>query len=194
MNIGFDKVYYSKITEDPETGYETYGTPKPFSKGVSMSVTPNTTSTDFYADDALDEVFEEFVDAKVALDLKEVIPEAAEDVLGVKIDANGSVVSSAEDRPSPVALLARSMRSDGKYDYYAFYRTKFGLPAMQRNTKGSSITINTPKLEGRIMRRHKPDYAGDHPWRIHHVDDGTAASQTVVSAWYNSVPEAVQPT
>ena len=188
MHIGLDNLYYAKITENA-SGEETYGTPQKLSKAISASLSVNPRSAKFYADDALDETFDEFGDGTLSLNIKELTADAQKDIFGIKADSNGVLVSCGEDSPAPVAILFRSLVKGNKYGYFVFYRVQFAPPGFTHNTKTDSITINTPTIEGTIMRRHKADFSGDHPWRAQLIDDGTATS--IINSWFTSVYEPV---
>jgi hypothetical protein len=71
------------------------------------------------------------------------------------------------------------------------YRVKFGVPSTNLQTKGDSITFNTPSIEGTIMRRNKLDAKGKHPWKAEVTEGDTGVAATVISAWYESVYEPV---
>lgn len=192
MNIGLDSVYYSKITEGTN-GVEAYGTPKKFSKALTANMNINRLKTKFFADDELDEIFDEFIEGTLGMNLKDILSEAVQDLFGAKIDANGVVVMSKEDSPKPVAIGFRSKIKEGLYEYVWLYRVLFSPPNRSFNTKGEQITINTPTVEGTIMQRRKPDYNNDHPWETHLVDDGSGTHDTAINAWFTSVYEPSAP-
>ena len=192
MNTGLDSVYYAKITEDA-SGNETYGTPKKLADAIMADINITRKKVKIFADDLLKKVIEEFSEGTMRLNLLQFMPEAQKDLFSVKLDANGAIVSCAEDEPDPVALGFRSLIGDGKYEYLWLYRVQFTAPNGTYNTKGESITVNTPTTEGSIMHRHKPDYDGDHPWKVNLIEDGTQTVAAAIAAWFDSVYEAANP-
>ena len=192
MHIGLDNVYIADITEDA-SGYETYGTPVKVAPAISAGITINKMDTPFYADDELNEQFDDFIDGKLSLNVKELPATIQQKMFGIHQDANGVLIYSAEDAPKAVAVLFRSLVRAGVYGYYTLYRVQFAPPGSNFNTKSNSITINTPTVEGTIMRRHKPNALGDHPWKASLLDDGTPATAAIIADWFNSVYEYVAP-
>lgn len=186
--IGLDKPFYAKITEDAE-GVETYGTPQRMAKAISANMTIEYAEGTLDADDAVSEAVKLFKSGSLSLGIDDLAPGVAADILGVKVDKNGVVISSAEDVPPPVAVGFRALRSSGKYEYFWLYRVQFGVPGNTLATKGDSIQFNTPTLEGTIMRRNKPDANGDHQWRAHVTEGATGVSAATISGWFDSVYE-----
>lgn len=188
--IGLDKLYYAKITEDVTTGYETYGNPQVLAKAISADLSAELAEAILYADDAASESVKEFKSGTISLGVDDLASGVQADLLGVTVDTNGVVISSAEDTAPYVAVGFRAKRSNGKYQYYWLYRVKFGTPSGTFATKGDSITFNTPTIEGTVMRRNKPNAAGSHPWRAAAVEGATGVQTSVITGWYNAVYEA----
>ena len=187
--IGLDRPFYAKITEDPVTGYETYGAPQRMAKAISADLSVELAEATLYADDGPAEVVKEFKSGILSLGIDELYSGVAADLIGVTVDANGVVISTSEDGPPAVAIGFRAKKANGKYRYFWLYKIKFGVPGNALATKGDSITFNTPKLEGTVMRRNKPDGNGNHPWKAEVLEGETGVIQTAVNNWFNSVYE-----
>ena len=172
--IGLDKLYFAPITLSAN-GYESYGTPVQLAKAISASLTVELAEGELYADDALSEKVSEFKSGKLSLGVDDIGIQAARILTGATVDQNGVLVSSTEDTPMPVAIGFRAKKSDGTYRYYWLYKVLFSVPGAELNTKGDSISFSTPKIEGTIMRRNKPDIKGRHLWKVE-VDEGTDAA------------------
>jgi len=54
--IGLDRLYYAPITETPETGDETYGTPVMLAKAISADLSVELAEATLHADDGPSEV------------------------------------------------------------------------------------------------------------------------------------------
>jgi phi13 family phage major tail protein len=186
--IGLDKLYYSKITE-AANGDETYATPKVLAKAIKADLSIDLNEATLYADDAAAEVVKEFKSGKLSLGIDDIGHEVAEDLTGSAIDDNGVLVSTGEDSAIPVAIGFRARKANGKYRYYWLYRVKFGAPATNLQTKGDSITFQTPTIEGTIQRRNKVDSKDNHPWKVEANEDDTAVSATVIGGWFTTVYE-----
>ena len=160
--IGLDKLYYAKITEDA-AGIETYGTPAVLELNEAA----------LYADDGTSEIVKEFKSGSLSLGVDDIGAAVAADLTGTTVDANGVVISSAEDGGDPVAVGFRAKMSNGRYRYYWLYRVKFGIPATNLTTKGDSITFSTTTIEGAVSRINKVDAFGKHPWKAEFTFDGS---------------------
>ena len=186
--IGLDKLYYAKITED-EDGNETYATPVQLAKAMTADPSVELAEATLYADDGAAEIVKEFKSGTLSLGVDDIGAGAASDLTGATIDANGVVISAAEDGGDPVAVGFRAKKSNGKYKYYWLYRVKFGIPATNLATKGDSITFSTPTIEGTILRRNKVDAANKHPWKAEVTEGDAAVTADIVSNWYKQVYE-----
>ena len=186
--IGLDKLYYAKITED-ENGNESYAAPVQLAKAMTADLSVELAEATLYADDGAAEIVKEFKSGTLSLGVDDIGAGAASDLTGATIDANGVVISAAEDGGDPVAVGFRAKKSNGKYKYYWLYRVKFGIPATNLATKGDSITFSTPTIEGTILRRNKVDAANKHPWKAEVTEGDATVTADIVSNWYKQVYE-----
>lgn len=79
----------------------------------------------------------------------------------------------------------------GQYTLTATAKNKFGIPATNLQTKGDSISFQTPTIEGTVMRRNKLDERGNHPWKAEVSEDDTGVTGTTISSWFTKVYEPV---
>lgn len=186
--IGLDSLFYAKITEDTD-GNENYDTPKILAKAMTAELTIDPAEATLFADDGASEVVKEFKSGTLTLGIDDIGPVTAGDLIGVKIDSNGVIVSSAEDSATPVAVGFRAKKANGKYRYFWLYRVKFGVPGTSLQTKGDSITFSTPTIEGTVMRRNKLNENGKHPWKAEVTEGETGVTSEVISSWFSSVYE-----
>jgi phi13 family phage major tail protein len=187
--IGLDRLYYAPITEAPLTGEETYGTPVMLAKAISAELSVELAEATLYADDGAAEIIKEFKGGKLTLGVDDIGRSAAEELTGATADDNGVLISATEDSGSLVAIGFRAKKANGKYRYFWLYKVKFAVPSDSLATKGDSITFQTPKIEGTVMRRNKLDGNDRHPWKaeVTEGDDGVGAG--VISGWYTEVYE-----
>lgn len=188
--IGLDKLYYAPITEDAN-GNEIYGTPAVLAKAISAELSVELNEAILYADDGAAEVVKEFKSGTLSLGIDDIGAEIASALSGATIDTNGVVVSGSDDGGTPVAVAFRARKSNGKYRYYWLYRVKFGIPATNLQTKGDSISFQTPTIEGTIMRRNKVDFNDNHPWKAEVTEGTEGVDDSVISTWYDAVYEPV---
>lgn len=186
--IGLDKLFYAPITED-ENGEESYGEPVQLAKAISAEVSVELNEATLYADDGAAVVVKEFKSGTLSLGVDDIGSKTAQALTGVKVDANGVIISASEDGGAPVAVGFRAKMANGKYRYYWLYRVIFGIPATNLATKGDSISFNTPTIEGTIMRRNRPDSRGVHPWKAEVTEGDTAVKASTITEWYDEVYE-----
>lgn len=186
--VGLDSLFYSKITESA-TGEETYGTPTRLAKAIEAEVSIELSEAILYADDGTDTVIKEFKSGTITLGVNDIGQSTAKDLTGAALDANGVLVSSGEDEPTPVAVGFRAKTAKGKYRYFWLYRVLFGIPGTTLKTKGDSVEFQTPSIEGTISRRNKPDERNKHPWKAEVTDSVDGVSGETIVNWFDSVYE-----
>lgn len=188
--IGLDSLYYAKITEGTD-GAETYATPRILAKAIKADLSVELAEAILYADDAAAEVVKAFKSGKLSLGVDDIGTAAAQDLTGASVDDGGVLVSATEDLGAPVAVGFRALKANGKYRYFWLYKVQFGVPATNLQTKGDSISFQTPTVEGIVMRRNKADGNGKHPWKSEVTEGETGISQATVNAWFAEVYEPV---
>lgn len=186
--IGLDKLYYAKITEGVG-GVETYGSPTSLAKAIKADLSIELAEAILYADDGAAEVVKEFKSGKLSLGIDDIGTTAAKDLTGANIDQNGVLVSTSEDGGTPVAIGFRAKKSNGKYRYFWLYRVKFGIPASNLQTKGDSISFQTPTIEGTVLSRNKLDDQAKHPWKAEVNEDDVSVLPATITNWFTTVYE-----
>lgn len=179
--IGFDKCYYSKITEG-EDGNETYSTPVALPGAISLSITPNTNNNTLYADDGAYEDTTALGNIDVELGLADLAPEIQADILGHTMK-NGVLMRKSSDVQPYIALGGRSLKSNGKYRYFWLVKGKLNIPEQSRQTKGESIEYNTPSLSGSFIKRNL-----DNTWIMEADEDSKGLNATTITNWFTAVP------
>ncbi len=188
--IGLDRLYYAKITES-EDGEETYDIPSLLAKAMKADLSIELAEAVLYADDGAAEVIKDFKSGKLSLGVDDIGVTAARDLTGAVTDDNGVLISASENAGAPVAVGFRALKPDGKYRYFWLYKVKFGIPATNLQTKGDSITFQTPTIEGTVMRRNKLDGMGKHPWKAEVTEGNAGVSTATLAGWFGQVYEPV---
>lgn len=188
--IGLDKLFYAKITED-ELGNETYGTPTQLAKAMKADLTIELAEASLFADDGEAENVKVFKSGKLSLGVDNIGLDAAQDLTGAYVDNNGVLVSTDNDLAPCVAVGFRALKSNGKYRYFWLYRVKFATPSTNLQTKGDSITFQTPTIEGTVMRRNKVDGAGKHPWKAEVTEGLKGVTENTITSWFTEVYEPI---
>jgi phi13 family phage major tail protein len=188
--IGMDKLFYSKITEDAN-GIETYGKPIPLAKAINAELSIELAEAILYADDGVAYVIKDFKSGSLTLGVDDIGLTAAQDLTGAMVDDNGVLVSASENEGAPVAIGFRALKPNNKYRYFWMYRVKFGIPSTNLQTKGDSITFQTPSIQGTVMRRNKEDALGKHPWKAEVTEGDEGVLAGTITGWYEEVYEPV---
>lgn len=188
--IGLDRLFYAKITES-EDGEETYAVPTPLAKAMKADLSIELAEAILYADDGAAAVIKDFKSGKLTLGVDDIGISAAQDLTGSVTDDNGVLISSSENAGSPVAVGFRAMKPDGMYRYFWLYKVKFGIPSTNLQTKGDSITFQTPTIEGTVMRRNKLDGMGKHPWKAEVTEGSAGVATATITGWFGQVYEPV---
>ena len=188
--VGMDKLYYATITEDTN-GEETYGVPISLAKAIKADLTIELAEAILYADDGAAYVLKDFKTGKLTLNVDDIGISVAADLTGATVDNNGVLISASENDGSPIAIGFRAAKPDGRYRYFWLYRVKFGFPATNLQTKGDTITFQTPTIEGTVMRRNKVDGMDKHPWKAEVTQGDPGVSEDTISNWYAQVYEPV---
>ncbi len=186
--IGLDSLFYAKITEGPN-GDETYAAPKILAKAIKADMSIELAEATLYADDALAHAIKAFKGGKLSLGVEDIGVEAASDLTGATVDDNGVLVAAGEDDGCLVAVGFRALKPDNRYRYFWLYRVKFAVPSTNTQTKGDSITFQTPTVEGVIMRRNKLDAQGKHPWKSEATEGDPGIEAALLTAWFSEVYE-----
>jgi phi13 family phage major tail protein len=180
--IGLDKLYYAKITES-EDGEESYGTPMMLAKAIKAELSIELVEALLYADNGVAEIIKDFKQGKLTLGVDDIGITAARDLTGATTDDNGVLISASENSGNPVAVGFRALKPNNTYRYFWLYKVKFGFPATNLQTKGDSITFQTPSIEGMVMRRNKLDGMNHPPWKAEVTEGGTGVPASVIIFW-----------
>lgn len=186
--IGLDSLYFAPVTED-DKGEETYGSPVVLAKAMKADLSVEIAEAILYADDAAAESVKSFKNGKLSLGIDDIGIANAQALTGANVDDNGVLVSSADDISPYVAIGFRALKSNGTYRYFWLYKVQFGVPATNLQTKGDSISFQTPTIEGTIMRRNKADSKGKHPWKVEVTEGEEGVKANILASWFESVYE-----
>ena len=146
--IGFRKLEAAELAAN-----NTYGTPATIGKAVSMTITPNSAEGTLYGDDMAVEHDEAFTDADIEIGAT-YIPVAMFQTLFGHTVATDEVTYDVDDAAPYVGLAAYAPKKvDGTEYWEAIFlpKVKFAEPESSYETKGDSITYNTPTISGKAI-------------------------------------------
>lgn len=150
------------IESEPENSNPTYGTGMVIGKAISANISPTYTTDSLYGDDDIAEEISEFVSASVELNTTHLDIEAEPVIFGHTIteDKNG-VISNISDEGKYVGVgFIKGEVVNGVRAFYVvlMHKVRFTEDAESANTKGSSITWNTPTIKGTGIADKKGDW------------------------------------
>ncbi len=156
-NIGLRKPYVGKRTD---TGYDA---PATLGKAVSIEVTPNYATGALYGDDTKCEEDREFIDATVTLGTTTVPVAFNSSIFGHTVASEETTYNAYDEIPYVGLGFVGVEKVDGVKKYVATFlpRVKFAEPGKSYETKGDSITYNTPSLEGNALAEDNGDWKFD---------------------------------
>jgi phi13 family phage major tail protein len=160
--IGLRYCAYAPLTENESAGTYTYGTGKRGRKMLNANIKLNFAEATLYGDDSIGEYAKEFIDGDITIGQDELTNTMKVDLLGnskKSITVNGEtieeVTSKDSDNPPLVGFgYIQTKMIDKVRQYHAkFYKkVQFSEPDESAETKGQSISWQTPALIGKIMR------------------------------------------
>ena len=161
--IGLQYSAYAPLIEDEEAGTFTYGAGKRGRKMLKADVKINTTKSTLYGDDGVAETAREFTDGEITANQDDLTSTMKKDFLGnttrnatVGEETVEEVVSKDTDTPPFVGfgyIQSKMIDKVRKYRAVLFTKVQFGEPDESAETKGQSISWQTPSIIGTIMRR-----------------------------------------
>lgn len=164
---------------DDSTGSVEYSDGAVIAKAISAGISINKNNVKLYADDDIDEIDQSFIDGTVTLGLNELPLEIQAVLLGHAInEATGEMTANEADIAPYVGHgFYGKVKRNGVYKWRAIWlhKVQFGEPNDETQTKGETITFQTPTIEGVIMK----DINGD--WKSENLFDTEAEA----IAWLN---------
>lgn len=182
--IGLKDIYVSEITEGE------FGVPERLAKAIEAKVTPNVSNVILYADDGAAESASSEGETEIELGIDSLPNAMYAKLLGKTVNTDGVVEDSSGDQPIDVALGFRSLKSNGKYRYFWFYKGKFQLPEENYKTKGESIEYNTPTIKGTFVHSDTvQNTKGEGIKRVIVDEDDATVLPAITAAWFTTVYE-----
>lgn len=186
--IGLDNVCYAVIEKDDETGTE-YREVKTMARAIAMTITPELSEGTLDSNDAVEESEATISKISVSFNASAIEDAVRAEILGHRMDANGGIVDSADDKAPNIALFFRAKLSGrAGYKYVVLYKGTFKEFAETFNTeKQGEKAYQTPTIEGSFFRR-----ISDGLLRYSVRSDTKGVSADTISKWFDSVPEPAE--
>ncbi len=153
--IGFKKAKYNKHNSDNTKFAALTGNKVPdFEKVVDEKFSPNYASAELYANDALAESDDSFIDGGLTITIADDNDEFVADILGLSI-SNGEVTGGEDDIAPEIGyghIIPKVVGGVRKWKVEFFPRVRFTKITSDNKTKGSQIEFSTSSVEGKVMR------------------------------------------
>ncbi len=176
VQIGLRDVYYALLTSDAVGVGVTYEAPVQIVGAITANINPNASTETLFADDGPMQVASTLGEIELELNVADLPLSVQATLLGHAAMANGEIIRTANDTPPFVAVGFRSLKSNGNYRHVWLLKGKFMVPEQAHETKGDTITFNTPTIMGAFVKR---DY--DDRYQILGDEDETAF---VSAGWF----------
>lgn len=181
--IGLRYAVYSPLTEDDTAGTFTYGAGKVAAKAIRADVSLNIADAALYADDGVAERVKEFIDGTITFTPDDLDGSVKADWYGNEIEEETVdtktiqvLKSNEKDQPGFQGfgyIIPKIKNNVRKYRAIFFTKVQFGESNETAETKGSTVTYQTPAVVGSIMRRN------DGEWK----EEATVDSLATAMAW-----------
>lgn len=161
--IGLTNIWWSPLTEDAD-GTPHYEGAINLGKAVSCNVDITNNEAVLYGDDAIAESDTSFASGTATLGVTDDDDTVFAPLLGHSIDAEGEVVKNASDAAPYVGwgrIVTKMVNGAYKYKVEFLYKTKFGEPSKDENTRGENIEFATPTIEGVVATLANGDWSKD---------------------------------
>jgi len=177
--VGLRDIYFAPIEEDNETK-TTYDDPIRIGRAMQANVQPQFNTADLRADDGVAETAEARGVTTVTVGTDDISKEAQAVIFGKKINDDGVLVDSQDDRPPYGALMFRSEKANGAYRYVVLYKGKFTPPEEEYETKQETPAFQTPTIEGRFLARRS-----DGKFGAQVDEDDEDIEESVIDTWFD---------
>jgi len=178
--IGLSNFYYALLNSDTSASVS-YQTPVALKGALTVSYNPNSEVATLFADDGPYDTAETIGEIELDVGIADISQEDYAAIMGHTI-TGGVLNELATDQPVDVAFGFKAKRSNGGYSYYWFLKGKFSKPSMDHETKGDSISWQTPTMNGKFAAR-----VYDGRYRSTTRDDATDYTAAIGTAWFSSV-------
>lgn len=178
--IGLRDIYFFPILTDTEEE-TTYDKGVKIGKAMLANIQPQFNSADLRADDGVAETADARGVTNVSVQTDDISKKAQSVVLDKKIDGNGVLIDSEDDRPPYGALAFKSEKANGAYRFVVLYKGKFTPPESNYETKQETPAFQTPTINGRFIRR-----TSDRDYGAEVDEDDDSLDQKIIDDWFDA--------
>ena len=157
VQIGLRDLHYALLQDDDIEVGAVYDEPVRIIGAIQANINPNASRETLFADDGPMETASSLGEIELEMVAADIPLQHQAALLGHDINEEGIMESNAESIPPWVAVGFRSLKSDGSYRYVWLLKGKFQEPEASHETKGDTITFQTPTMNGGFVKRDCDD-------------------------------------
>lgn len=178
VHFGIKNVYYALVTETTTTAgtTTTYGTPVAMPGAVSIDLSANQETTEFYADDGVYYITQNDATYEGDLTIADIPDQFKKDVFGDKEDSNNVLVETTGNSIKYFALMFETTGDAGGHRTL-FYKCSATRPNASGQTKEETTEVQTMTLSIKAIPRVDLDTIGGETKRLTqaNVKEGASA-------------------
>lgn len=187
VHFGIKNVYYALVTETTTTTGTTtsYGTPVAMPGAVSIDLSANQETTEFYADDGVYYITQNDATYEGDLTIADIPDQFKKDVFGDKEDNNNVLVETTGNPVKYFALMFETTGDAGGHRTL-FYKCSATRPNASGQTKEETTEVQPMTLSIKAIPRVDLDTIGGETKRLTqaNVKEGASAYANFFSAVY----------
>ena len=187
--IGCDHAVAAILTEAAD-GTPSFGAIQRLPGLIGITINPNASTEVLFYDDGPGDTAATIGKIETEIEKNALSTKEKAFLLGHGIDANGGLVSSANDVPPWVALGFRTLKSNGTYRYVWLYKGKFTDPEEKNETKGDSVSFSTDTIKGNFVMLNKEYTVGGKvkkPYKYELDEEAENVNLNVIKEWFTQV-------
>ena len=185
VHFGLKNVHYALITYS-STGVPSWGSPKAVPGAVSVTMSKESGTTDFYADDIKYFHLASNNGYTGTLEMADFPATMRQDLWGYTVTSTGKLlVEDVDAQPAEFALMFE-IDGDQAPDRYCFYRCTADRPDVASSTKADSVEVQTQSCDITVMPVIDPTVSSPINGKTYYRTTADTPSGTYTS-FFNSV-------
>lgn len=182
--IGLEKLFYSKITKDDETG-ATFGAPIYLAGVKEIKISPKVSTEKLYAENKLWEQATALDNIEVSINIADLSNAELADLVGHTVTSEGGIVAASGDTAPYIAIMYKANKSNGKNRYGILYKGKLELPEDTAKGAEGKTDFQTPEVKATFQPLQYND-----AWKYQVDSDDPAAPVDIDTTFFNAVTVA----
>ncbi len=155
--VGLDKLHYAIMSgtdEEGATAAPTYDAYVPLPNVRSINIETSSNEATLWGDNQPVEHAFSQGPKTVSIDISELGADAASDLLGQEVNADGVLLDKPNQDKAPwVAIAFRSQKANGENRYVTLYKGRFKVPSDNNESKTDSPGFQTDSVEATFIPR-----------------------------------------